>query len=166
MEIWDAYRSDGTLAGRDLVREEPIPEGLYHLVSEVLVRHTDGDYLLMQRDFHKPNYGGWFEATAGGSALKGEDKKTCALRELFEETGIAAASCEEIGRYTSHDTLYFAFLCRTDCEKTAVSLQTGETVAWQWLSEEGFAAFVNSDRMIPSQRTRYAGFFREMGYME
>ena len=25
MEIWDAYYPDGTLAGRDLVRGEPIP---------------------------------------------------------------------------------------------------------------------------------------------
>ena len=166
MEIWDAYLPDGTLAGRDLVRGEPIPEGLYHLVSEVLVRHTDGDYLLMQRDFNKPNYGGWFEATAGGSALKGEDKRTCALRELSEETGIAALSCEEIGSYRSRDTLYFTFLCMTDCEKEAVALQKGETVSYRWLSEEEFVAFVNSDKMIPAQRARYCGFFRKRGYVE
>ena len=42
MEIWDAYLRDGTKAGVDLVRGEPIPEGLYHLVSDVLVRHRDG----------------------------------------------------------------------------------------------------------------------------
>ena len=58
------------------------------MVCEILVRHTDGDYLLMQRDFRKSNFGGYYEATAGGSALKGEDKITCAKRELFEETGI------------------------------------------------------------------------------
>ena len=28
MEIWDGYTADGTLAGRDLVRGEPIPEGI------------------------------------------------------------------------------------------------------------------------------------------
>ena len=53
MEIWDAYRADGSLAGCDLVRGEPIPPGLFHLVSEVLARHTDGGYLLMQRDWRK-----------------------------------------------------------------------------------------------------------------
>ena len=47
MEIWDAYLPDGSLAGCDLVRGEPIPGWLRHLVSEILVRHTDGDYLLM-----------------------------------------------------------------------------------------------------------------------
>ena len=79
MEIWDAYFFDGTLAGQDLIRGEPISDGLYHLVSEILVRHIDGDYLLMQRDPRKPNYGRFFEATAGGSALKGEDALTCAV---------------------------------------------------------------------------------------
>ena len=79
MEIWDGYFENGTLANRALVRGEPIPEGLYHLVSGILVRHTDGDYLLMQRDFAKSNHGAFYEATAGGSALKGEDKRCCAL---------------------------------------------------------------------------------------
>ena len=59
--------------------------------------HNDGDYLVMQRDFSKPNFGGYYEATAGGSALKGEDKITCAKRELLEETGIVADSLGQIG---------------------------------------------------------------------
>ena len=53
MEIWDGYNPDGTLAGIDLVRGEPIPEGIYFMTVEILVRHTDGDYLLMQRDHTK-----------------------------------------------------------------------------------------------------------------
>lgn len=107
MELWDGYFRDGTLAGVDLVRGEPIPEGLYHLVCEILVRHVDGDFLLMQRDVRKPNWGGYYEATAGGSALKGEDKLTCAKRELLEETGITAQELCEIGCFLSHDTIYF-----------------------------------------------------------
>lgn len=49
MEIWDAYLEDYTLAGCDLIRGNEIPNGLFHLVSEVIVRHKDGTYLLMQR---------------------------------------------------------------------------------------------------------------------
>ena len=90
MEIWDGYLNDGTLANQDLVRGEPIPKGLYHLVSEILVRRVDGDYLLTRRDIRKNNYGGWYEATAGDAALKGENKVSCAIRELLEETGITS----------------------------------------------------------------------------
>ena len=38
---------------------------MYHLVCEVIVKHTDGTYLLMQRDKNK-HYGEYWEATAGG----------------------------------------------------------------------------------------------------
>ncbi len=165
MEIWDAYFKDGSLANRDLIRGEAIPEGLYHLVCEILVRHADGDYLLMQRDSRKPNFGGYYEATAGGSALKGEDKLACALRELWEETGIAANALEEIGQYISEDTIYDQFLCVTDQNKGTVRCQEGETMAYRWMPEQEFAAFVNSGEMIPVQRVRYGDYFRKLGYV-
>jgi len=165
VEIWDAYLEDGTPANRTLVRGEPIPDGLYHLTSDILVRHTDGDYLLMQRDTAKPNYGGWFEASAGGSALQGEDKLTCAIRELQEETGIARGTFTEIGRCIIKDTIYHQYLCVTDWNKESIRLQPGETMAFQWVSEEAFAAFVNSGRMIPRQLERYRDFFTRMGYL-
>ena len=166
MELWDGYLDDGTLAGRDLVRGEPIPQGLYHLVSEILVRHVDGEYLLMQRDPRKPNYGGYYEATAGGSALKGEDALSCARRELLEETGIPAADLSQIGRYVSHDTIYNNFLCVTDCDKSSVILQEGETVSYKWIREKDFIAFVNSDDMIDVQKDRCREYFARMGYLD
>ena len=41
MEIWDAYDRQGAKTGTDLIRGEKIGEGLYHLVCEVVVRHAD-----------------------------------------------------------------------------------------------------------------------------
>lgn len=90
MELWDAYDENfNIINGVTLVRGEEISKGMFHLVCEVAVRHTDGTYLLMQRDFKKP-LGGLWELTAGGSALKGETPLQCARRELSEETGINA----------------------------------------------------------------------------
>ena len=34
MELWDGYLVDGTLANRDLVRGEPIPQSLRHALSD------------------------------------------------------------------------------------------------------------------------------------
>ncbi len=166
MEIWDLYDKDGRLTGRDMVRGDAIPKGFYHLVCEILVRHTDGDYLLMQRSFQKPNYGGYYEMTAGGSALKGEDKLSCAKRELWEETGIISHNLQEIGRFVSHNTIYFTFLCITSQEKSDVVLLEGETIAYKWLTEEEFIAFIHSDAVIPSQKKRYADYFKKMGYIQ
>ncbi len=163
-EIWDGYREDGTQAGMDLIRGEPIPADLRHLVAEILVRHADGDYLLMQRDPQKKNYGGYWEATAGGSALKGETALACACRELKEETGIYNGELTEIGRFVSHNTIYAQYLCVTHQDKRTVTLQPGETVGYRWVDEEAFRSFVNSGRMIDVQKRRYLPWLMKMGY--
>ena len=134
MERWDAYDENfRRMEGVSLVRGEPIPAGAYHLVCEVLVRHIDGSCLLMQRDPRK-HYGGLWEATAGGSALRGEPPLDCARRELREETGIRAEELQELGRVRSANTHYVEFLCVTDWPKDGVTLQEGETVAYRWVS--------------------------------
>ncbi len=136
MELWDACdKNFNKLAGVTLYRGEEIPKGMYHLVSDVIVKHTDGSWLIMQRDYRKI-YGGMWEATAGGSALQNELPIECAVRELREETGIAlcAKDLVELGRVVGNDTIYVEFMCITDWEKDSVRLQDGETSAYKWVS--------------------------------
>lgn len=136
MELWDAYDGDfNKIENMTLVRGESIPKGVFHLVCDVIVKHSDGTFLLMQRDFRK-HYGGLWEATAGGSALQGEDAETCARRELREETGIAVDHLVEVGRVWKDQTIYTEFLCVTSCAKDSVTLQEGETVAYRWVSRD------------------------------
>lgn len=167
MEIWDLYYADGTPAGRQMVRGCEIPAGYYHLVCEVLVRHTDGDYLLMRRSMTKAMFPGCWEATAGGAALAGEDQLACIRRELREETGIEAENFELVARkIVRGDTIFYSWLCVTDWDKSAVRLQEGETDAFRWVSEDEFKAFVNSDRVVSTQRDRWTDWYRKMGYTE
>ncbi len=165
MELWTAYHRDGTPAGLDLVRGEPIPPGLYHLVCDILVRHIDGDYLLMQRSWDKPNFGGCWEATAGGSALRGESSLCCARRELQEETGITSGELTLLGISHSHNTIYHSYLFVTAQDKSAVTLQPGETIAFRWLSRTEFARFVQSRQMIPTQQQRLLPYLSEEGFL-
>lgn len=149
MEIWDAYNSKFEKVGdKKLVRGEEIPDGLFHLVCDILVKHVDGTYLLMQRDYKK-SYGGMWEATAGGSALAGETPLECAKRELLEETGISASDLTEVGRVADSRTrsIYVEFLCVTDCDKDGVCLQEGETVAYKWVSLSELLG-MSSDRLV------------------
>ena len=134
MELWDAYDKDfRKIQGITLIRGETIPEGIFHLVCDVIVRHADGSYLLMQRDKRK-HFGGMWEATAGGSAIQNESPLECAARELQEETGITSDNLVEVGRVRSRDTIYVEYLCVTDCKKDSVTLQEGETSAYKWVS--------------------------------
>ena len=128
MELWDAYDRDfKKIQGVTLVRGEAIPEGFFHLVCEIIVRHIDGSYLIMQRDKRK-HLGGMWEATAGGSALQGEAPVTCAARELHEETGITSDNLVEIGRVLHHNHKSFYV--------DSIVLQEGETSNYKWITAD------------------------------
>ena len=166
MELWDAYTRDEVRTGEKLVRGAPIPDGVYHLVSEILVCHVDGDFLLMQRDPTKIAYPGYWEATAGGSALVGEGPIDCAKRELYEETGIAEGNLTQISQEIAESihTIYHGYLCVTTAAKDAIRLQTGETVAYRWLSPADFCTFAKTSGtagMIDHQKNRLLPFLRE-----
>ena len=45
MELWDAYDKNEVKLGFDLIRGESIPDNVYHIVCDTIVRHRDGDYL-------------------------------------------------------------------------------------------------------------------------
>lgn len=161
MEVWDAYNKEfEKLEGMTLIRGETIPDGVYHLVSDVIVRHADGTYLLMQRDSRK-HFGGMWEATAGGSALTREGPLACAIRELREETGIESEALTEVGRVVNdhNHTLYVEFLCVTDCEKEQVTLQEGETSAFRWVIKDELVS-MKKDELVTERMQRFIGELR------
>lgn len=135
-ELWDAYdNSFNKLNGITLVRGEPVPDGIYHLVCEIIVRHIDGTYLLMQRDCRKKHLGGMWELSAGGAVQQGETPLIGALRELREETGLKVKDIKELKRivHDGYHVLFVDYLCVTDCEKDSIILQEGETVDYKWI---------------------------------
>lgn len=147
MEQWDAYdESFNLIEGITLTRGERIDNGLYHLVCDIIVQHADGEYLIMQRDARK-HYGGMWEATAGGSALKGESPLQCAVRELYEETGIRSDTLTEVGRVVDDEyhSAYVEYLCITDCDKSSVVLQEGETSDYRWVDRNTLLNMKNNE---------------------
>ena len=160
MELWDAYKADGTLAGFDLVRGEKIPTGFFHMVCEAVIQHAEGDYLLMQRSLEKDIYPGAWEIGAGGSALKGENKLEAVLREVREETGIDTGEFKEIYRviHEERQVIYYGYLLKTDYAKNAIKLQEGETIDYKWLTKEEFIEFFDRNWETPSLWERLKDF--------
>ena len=151
-ELWDAYdRELNKIENVTLVRGEPIPDGFYHLVCDIVVKHTDGTYLLMQRDFKK-TFGGMWELTAGGSALAGETQLEGAMRELREETGIISFNLKEIERFVNEKRHFVCVVhfCLTDCDKNSIILQKGETVAFRWLTRDEILE-MSDDTLAPTR---------------
>ena len=157
MELWDAYKADGTLAGFDLIRGERIPSNYFHLVCEAVSQHVDGEYLLMQRSFDKEIYPGMWEIGAGGSALKGENKIEAVLREIKEETGIDSGNLKEIYHivHEGNQSIYVGYLLITSCNKDSIQLQEKETINYKWISKEKLIEFYDGNQFsTTSQKER------------
>ena len=159
MEIWDLYDEQGRKTGEtwERSRAREIPDGRYHIVCDILIRHRDGDFLLTRRDPNKEVYPGCLEASAGGSALAGETPEQAARREMLEETGLTAEKLELIGttrRPKSHSVIY-AFLARVSCEKDSVRLQEGETVDYRWVDTPTFLSGIKEEPVLKIQYPRY-----------
>lgn len=88
------------------MRGENVPADMCHLVGEVIVKHKDGTFLLMQRDSHK-HLGGMWKLTAGGSALEGETFSAFAVRKLKDETVIIAYDLKELEKSYTMNIIQF-----------------------------------------------------------
>lgn len=150
IEIWDAYNKDFEILGYNLIRGRSIPQGVFHIVSNIIIKHSDGDYLLMQRSNDKVNFPGKFEATASGCALKGESAIECAIRELKEETGISISSPQFIKRWINQENhgLYYMFFSEVKCNKDSIRLQQGETIGYKWVSIDQLLQIIESNTYI------------------
>ncbi len=159
MEVWDLYDDQGQKTGETWERSRAmeIPEGRFHIVCDVLIRHQDGDFLLTLRDPDKDVFPGCLEASAGGSALAGETPEEAARREMMEETGLTADQLELIGttlKPQSRSAVY-AYLAVVNCEKNSVRLQPGETVGYQWVDAPAFFRMIQEEPVLKNQYPRY-----------
>ena len=88
MELWDVLDEDGNLTGRTIERGQPLKDGEYHLVVNIWIKNSKGEYLIQKRSEKVERWSGIWAAT-GGSAIKGENSLNAALREVKEELGIS-----------------------------------------------------------------------------
>ena len=160
-ELWDAYDHEGNPLGFDLVRGEPLPENVYHLVAEVLSVTNDGQVLITKRHPDKA-WGGCWEYT-GGSVVKGETPVEGAMRELREETGIAVSSTDLHPVYVDAWpgvtgmglTIYHSFAVFFDPSEQVIQLREGETVDYDLLPYEEFKRVLMDERFVDVVRRRF-----------
>ena len=140
MELWDIYDIDRVRTGRVAQRGKPaseggLGEGEYHLVVHICVFNGRGQLLLQQRQKDKEGYPNLWDVSAAGSALAGEDSRTAAVRELYEETGIKVEKEELIlfDHVITSRIFSDTYLLRL-AEEPKIALQSTETVDYAWLT--------------------------------
>ena len=156
-ETWDAYDKCGNKLGFDQFRDEPIPEGVYHIVVEIYTVTENNEVLITQRHQNKPWPLKW-EVT-GGSILKDETPEQGAIRELREETGIEVADSDLNFVYSyiykNVPSIYKCFVVFINEEKTKIQLEEGETIDYCYLPYNEFKEFVRTDDYVDWVRERF-----------
>lgn len=155
MELWDAYTRDGIKTNIKVQKGSKMPEGLFHIIVETLVKHEDGTYLVMQRDFSKAEYPGKYEGSAGGSVISGETKIEGAIREVAEETGLIIARVFPTYYfvYEHSGAINQGYIAYIKGPKDITYLK-GETINHKWLTLDELMLFVKSDAYNPSHGAR------------
>lgn len=163
MELWDIYDKDGNLTGRTISRKEggrSMPEGDYHLAVTVVVVNSSGEMFCTHRSPEKPLFPGMWENT-GGSVLAGETSIQGAVRELKEETGLAAAP-EELTflyRVKRADSFMDVYGLRRDFSIDQVVFQPGETDGAKWFPYEEWERLARSGAILTPAGANNEEFF-------
>ena len=131
-EYWDLLDENREPLGMLHRRGDALPAGVRHLCVEIITV-CNGRILTTLRHPQKHN-GGYWEVTTG-SALAGEDSRTAAVRELYEETGIKVEKEELIlfDHVITPRIFSDTYLLRL-AEEPKITLQSTETVDYAWLT--------------------------------
>ncbi len=161
-ELWDAADINGNLLGFDLVRGEPVPEGVYHHVVMIFTLTDQGNILITQRHPGKTSGMSW-EITSG-SVLRAETPLDGAVRELREETGISVSPEEMIPVpicvRSSLPAIYNLFLTHVKEKGLRISLQEEETIGWKLIPWSQFKQLL-TDGFFPLFPESFSSRFSE-----
>lgn len=153
-ELFDAVDAQGNKLDIDMVRGQKYPEGLYHVVVEIITMN-EHEHILVTKRHPKKNYGGYWEIT-GGSILKGEATLEGAVRELQEETGLMTtqSALKPIYETIFYDGLFRGFFQQIHTDHQKIVLQDDETIEYQWIPKCDFVEFINRADFLPFTRAR------------
>ena len=156
MEIWDLYNENRELVGRDHLRGEEIPENCYHLVVQVWIRNSKGEFLISQRSADRKSLPLMWECV-GGSVTKGEDSLTGALREAIEEVGLVLPAesgkkiFSEVRKYVDGERyadILDVWLFEYDGEVDLSKATTREVAQTKWMTKDEMREYLDAGKFV------------------
>lgn len=133
MELLDIYDSEGKPTGRLHQRGTPLGAGEFCLATAITIYDSSGRIFCTLRSPEKKLAPNMWESP-GGSVMAGETSRQGAVRELLEETGIAAREDELVFllRRQTGDVFMDTYALRRDFSLDQVAFQPGETSDGRW----------------------------------
>lgn len=169
MEYCDIYDENRKPLGIIRARKDTLEQGEFKLAVGVWILNSKGEILLTKRHPCKSFAPNLWENT-GGHVMAGESITAGAIRELKEETGIAAAEDELIYIGCAKVPPYFGenYALYREIEASDIILQENETCEAKWVTYAEFNRMADIGTLSPSVvkhfsfiRSAFEAIFRE-----
>lgn len=158
-EIWDIYDKNRKLIGLTVERGKPMKQNQYHLVVDVWIMNSKGEWLISKRTPNK-HFPLMWECT-GGSAIAGEDSITAALREVKEELGLdlnkkkGKLFTTGIRQLREFPDFKDVWVFEHDCSIDDIVLQKGETCDAMWANNDKIRELIANGDFVPQTAMPY-----------
>jgi len=154
MEIWDLHDKDRVKTGGTMVRGKENPtNGEYRIIVCIVVFNSKGQMLIQQRQPFKESWPGFWDITAGGSAVSGDTSQMAAARELLEEVGIRADFSDTPPHFTINTIWTFCdfYLVEKDVNIDNLQLQQDEVAQVKWATKQEIFEMMDDGSFVPYQ---------------
>jgi len=150
-ELWDLYDRERKKIGKLHTRGIPLETGTYHIVVNVWIVNSNNEILVTQRHPDKELWGGFWECSASGAVIAGEDSLQGAIRETKEEIGIDLLPSEAVLIETliRKDDIRDTYLFKKDIVLEDLVFHPDEVVDAKWVSKVEYDLLCSNDLMAP-----------------
>lgn len=152
-ELWDIYDINRKPTGRTVERGKPMKQGEYHIVVNVWIRNSKGEWLISRRTPNK-HFPLLWEPT-GGLAVSGESSFDAAIRETREELGVeldpekGTLFVSAKRQYKEFPDFLDVWVFEHDCSIDSITLQPGETCGAMWASSAEIKKLAADRKFVP-----------------
>lgn len=149
MELRDLYDRNGNLTGKTYYKGDTIADGFYPMVVMVVIRNSNGDFLMQKRT---PNKGGDWGVT-GGHPKSGETPIEGIITEVKEELGLDFSK-ENFIEYDSGcdgKDCYKMYYVTKDIDINDITIQESELTEVRWFTMDELKSMVNSGELNENQ---------------
>lgn len=148
-ELRDLYDANSVKTGKTYRKGDIIPEGYYPMVVMVVIRNSNGDFLMQKRV--KEKGGDW--GVTGGHPKAGETPLEGIITEVKEELGLDFSQENFIEYDSGCDgrDCYKMYFVNKDVELEDIIIQSDELSEVRWFSMEELKHMVDTKELNENQ---------------
>ena len=148
-ELRDLYDKNGNKTNKNYKKGDPIPKGYYPMVVMVVIRNSNGDFLMQKRVEAKG--GDW--GVTGGHPKSGETPIEGIITEVKEELGLDFSENDFIEYDSGCDgkDCYKMYYVTKDIDISKIKIQQEELTEVRWFSMDELKRMVSLGELNENQ---------------